>query len=115
MRQCDSVSSPHLSIGGVGRGPPHYHRYMEGARPAYSYRTEPRPSRRFTNYCSSRDHRDPCTDYLSNPMFNSLHQRGGIRYSGYSNYWAERDKTISLRPLGMKKNSSYAIRSACKV
>ena len=37
----------------------------------------PERIRRSSNYCNMRD---PCADYLSNPMFNSLHQRGGIRY-----------------------------------
>ena len=38
----------------------------------------PERIRRTSNYCNIRD---PCADYLSNPMFNSLHQRGGIRCS----------------------------------
>ena len=32
-----------------------------------------------------------------------------------SSYWPDREKTISLRPLSLKKNSGLAIRSACKV
>jgi len=66
-------------------------------------------ARRFTNYC------DPCTDYLNNPMFNSLHQRG--RYSNYSSYWPEREKTITLKPIIVKRNTAkgIAIRNACKV
>merc|ERR1719228_141933 len=39
---------------------------------------------RFSNYC------DPCTNYLNNPMFHSLHSRG--RHSNYSNYWPHQDK-----------------------
>jgi len=101
-----------LNIGGVSttRLPP-YQTYYERTRPTYSYR--PERIRRSSNYITNM--RDPCTDYLNNPMFNSLHQRGGIRYNGYSSYWPDREKTISLRPLSLKKNSGLAIRSACKV
>ena len=58
--------------------------------------------RRFSNYCP-----DPCTDYLNNPMFESLQHR---RYfSG--------EKTINLRPFSNKKHAykPINIRSACKV
>ena len=45
---------------------------------------------------------DPCTDYLNNPMFHSLHNRGRhnnyYNYSNYSNLWTPQDKTITLRP-----------------
>ena len=55
----------------------------------------------YSNYC------DPCTDYLNNPMFESLQAR---------RYWAP-DKTITLRPFGSKKQAYKAInvKSACKV
>lgn len=58
--------------------------------------------RRFSNYCA-----DPCTDYLNNPMFESLQQR---------RYWST-DKTINLRPFSNKKHAykPINIKSACKV
>jgi len=110
-RANEMMNPASLNIGGMAttRLPP-YQTYYERTRPTYSYR--PERIRRTSNYCNIRD---PCADYLSNPMFNSLHQRGGIRYNGYSSYWPDREKTISLRPLSLKKNSGLAIRSACKV
>jgi len=63
---------------------------------------------RFSNYC------DPCTDYLNNPMFHSLHMRGRYNnYSNYSNYWSAMDKTITLRPNGEKRKSN--LRTSCRV
>jgi len=110
-RANEMLNPASLNIGGISttRLPP-YQTYYERTRPTYSYR--PERIRRSSNYCNMRD---PCADYLNNPMFNSLHQRGGIRYNGYSSYWPDREKTISLRPLSLKKNSGLAIRSACKV
>ena len=57
--------------------------------------------RRFSNYA------DSCTDYLSNPMFDSLHQR---------RYWPT-DRTITLKPLSLKKHApkGIALKNACKV
>lgn len=68
--------------------------------PDYSRRL-PGNRRRFSNYC------DPCTDYLNNPMFESLQPR---------RYWNS-DKSITLRPFNNKKHSYKAInvKSACKV
>jgi len=58
--------------------------------------------RRFSNYCA-----DPCTDYLNNPMFESLQQR---------RYWST-DKTINLRPFSNKKHAYKPInvKGICKV
>lgn len=62
---------------------------------------------RYTNYCS-----DPCTDYLNNPMFHSLHSRGRYsNYSSYSSYWPHADKTITLRPANVIKRP----RPSCRV
>jgi len=45
---------------------------------------------------------DPCTDYLNNPMFHSLHSRGQhnnhYNHSNYINLWTPHDKIITLRP-----------------
>ena len=59
--------------------------------------------RRFSNYA------DPCTDYLNSPMFNSLHN--GRRY------WPGVDRTITIKPLGIKKHSNKGIslKNACRV
>jgi len=63
---------------------------------------------RFTNYC------DPCTDYLNNPMFHSLHTRGRYsNYSTYSTYWPQQEKTITLRPSSAGRRSSA--RTPCRV
>lgn len=70
----------------------------------YSGRISLTPGRRrFSNYAC-----DPCTDYLNNPMFDSLQHR--------SRYWTT-DKNITLRPFSNKKHSYKAInvKSACKV
>ena len=58
--------------------------------------------RKFSNYA------DPCTDYLNNPMFDSLQTR---------RYWGTSDKSITLRPFSGKKHSYKAInvKNACKV
>ena len=65
-------------------------------------------SNRFSNYC------DPCTDYLNNPMFHSLHTRGRYsNYSTYSTYWPQQEKTITLRPSSAGRRSSA--RTPCRV
>jgi len=61
-------------------------------------------TRRFSNYA------DPCTDYLNNPMFDSLHS--GRRY------WpGSTDRTITLKPLSLKKHApkGISLKSACRV
>lgn len=55
---------------------------------------------------------DPCTDYLNNPMFDSLHQT--------RRYWAT-DKSITLRPFSSSSGKKHSIhkainvKNACKV
>jgi len=63
---------------------------------------------RFSNYC------DPCTDYLNNPMFHSLHTRGRYsNYSNYSTYWPQQEKTITLRPSSASRRSNA--KTPCRV
>jgi len=60
-------------------------------------------NRRFSNYA------DPCTDYLNNPMFDSLHSN--------RRYWPGADRTITLKPLSLKKHApkGISLKSACRV
>jgi len=70
--------------------------------PDYSSRISLNPGRRrSSNYC------DPCSDYLNNPMFESLQGR---------RYWNS-EKGITLRPFSTKKHSYKPInvKSACRV
>lgn len=60
-------------------------------------------NRRFSNYA------DPCTDYLNNPMFDSLQSN--------RRYWPGADRTITLKPLSLKKHApkGISLKSACRV
>jgi len=81
---------------------------MLRGRPANKRASPGHRTNRFSNYC------DPCTDYLNNPMFHTLHTRGRYsNYSNYSTYWPQQEKTITLRPSSAGRRSNA--KTPCRV
>jgi len=95
-------------IGGGGGGNNNNNRYKHQTKRQGPPSSSQPVSGHYTNtYC------DPCTDYLNNPMFHSLHSRGRYsNYSSYTGYWTHQDKTITLRPSSVIKRNS---RPGCRV
>jgi len=96
----------HSSSDEESRGVPHYSEMVRYRSNNRRSRSKDRSKvRRFSNYC------DPpmIADYLSNPMFDSLHSK--------PRYWQAGEKTITLKPIRGKKHVSMGlpIKNSCRV
>jgi len=118
VRSTDSIDSGFhsLSIGwdtgslslSPSLHPPHTAHERQHTKSSTSSRTgqrQPDTVRKFSNYRGE----DSCLDYLSSPMFDSLHSKG--------KYWpAQIEKGIILKPIVLKKYSQgNKGKNVCKV